>query len=525
MQPPTCLMSVLVAAAIGCGGEGAGVVDAGHDPDGGRGDVVDGAVPEPPGALCDSPVALVDTSSPDHVIGDGTPQSCTEEALAAAVADGGIITFSCGGDPFTLTVTAPLVATDDTVIDGGGLITLSGANSTRILMLDSGFDVDTPLLTVQRLTFRDGQSQAGGDDTAVGGGAIYRDGGSLTIIDSTFMNNHAPATGQDVAGGAVYGFGGGAITVAGSVFVGNEASNGGAIGALQSDLTILNTTLSDNAATGSGGNPGDGGTGGAIYQDGVDERTVVCGSQLTDNHAGAIGGALFRVSNTHDGTFAMDRTTVSHNEVADADKSLAGGMYLQGLDITITASTIADNRAGFGGGIWLGQDSTVSMENDTIAGNDAFISHGGGLWLAGEPSGTIVNCTIANNRSSSSEGLAGAIFGAGLTLKNTIIAGQTVGTPYSAISCDAEHGEGGGNLQWPVEHAMGGSDDPDALCSPEIMVADALLGDLGDHGGPTATLVPAAKSPAIGAGHDCPATDQRGQVRAEPCTSGAVEAE
>jgi hypothetical protein len=31
-----------------------------------------------------------DTSAPDHVIGDGTPASCTSDAVVAAVAEGGI---------------------------------------------------------------------------------------------------------------------------------------------------------------------------------------------------------------------------------------------------------------------------------------------------------------------------------------------------------------------------------------------------------------------------------------------------
>jgi hypothetical protein len=119
------------------------------------------------------------------------------------------------------------------VLDGGGLVTLSGGGSSRILLLDSGFDTPTPRLVVQRLTFRDGKSPATGADTAQGGAAIHRDGGSLTVLDSVFDGNHAPATGQDVAGGAIYGFGGGDTLVAGSTFTGNPASDGRAIGSLQ----------------------------------------------------------------------------------------------------------------------------------------------------------------------------------------------------------------------------------------------------------------------------------------------------
>jgi hypothetical protein len=502
-------IALVLVALAGCDGAGAGGGEDGNDRDGG--------LPPAPDPLCEAPLALVDTSRPDRVVGDGSAASCTEAALQSAVAAGGVITFACGDAAHAITVTAPLRATVETVLDGGGLVTLDGGGATRILELDSGFDVDTPTLTVQRLGFVDGRSGgAGGDDTARGGGAIYRDGGSLVVIDSIFQGNHAPATGQDVAGGAIYGFGGGAIVVIGSTFAGNGASNGGAIGGLQSDLTVVNSTLVANQASGSGGNPGNGGTGGAIYQDGIGEATTICGTTLEGNRAGAIGGALFRVSNTGDGSFVMERSAVLGNAVAEADTSLAGGMYLQGVAISIAASTVASNRAGFGGGLWLGQGATVDLRNVTVAGNEAFTSHGGGLWLAGEPTGTILNCTIADNAASGSGSLAGAIFGGapGLTLRNTLIARQSADLA-SLAGCDARHGDGGGNLQWPD---LGGD-----RCTTDVGLADPRLGELGDHGGPTPTLVPAAGSPAIGAATGCPPTDQRGEPRGEPCTSGAVE--
>src|SRR6266480_2589129 len=50
--------------------------------------------------------AAVDTSHPTRVIGDGTPASCTSAAVVAAVAAGGVITFSCGPSPVTITMTA-----------------------------------------------------------------------------------------------------------------------------------------------------------------------------------------------------------------------------------------------------------------------------------------------------------------------------------------------------------------------------------------------------------------------------------
>lgn len=487
---PTLL---LVTMVLGCGGAGEG----------------GGPDAAPPSATCDAP-ALVDTATPTTVVGDGSAGSCTEAALRAAAAAGGVITFACGAAPLTLAVTAPIVATAETVIDGGGRITLDGGGATRILYLDSGYDQPTPRLTVQRLAFRRGQAPATGADTAQGGGAIYRDGGSLTVIDCSFDDNHAPATGQDVAGGAIYGFGGGDTIVAGSTFTGNSASDGGAIGSLNADLTIVNSRFTGNAATGTGGNPGDGGAGGALYMDGRDERTSLCGVTIADNTAGAIGGGVFRVSNDHTGSFAMDRTTVDHNAVTASGEGNAGGLYLEGLALAITASTISRNQAFYNGGIWINAGA-AELTNVTIAGNVATGSNGGGVWLGNGPTGTMRNCTIADNHATADGQVAGAIFGGGMTLVNTIVAGNSA---MYRPSCDGARADGSGDLQWP----------DGSLCTTGPLVADPLLGALGDNGGPTATMAPAAGSPAIGLGTGCPPTDQRGRPRGEPCTAGAVEA-
>lgn len=483
---------------IACGGGGGGTD--------GPGSTVDAAVPV---ARCEHP-PLADVSSPTATVGDGTAASCTEAALRQAASGGGTIVFACGSAPVTITVTSPITVTKETVIDGGGTVTLGGGGTSRILYLDSDYNTRTPRLTVQRLTFRDGKSPATGEDTARGGGAIYRDGGSLTVLDCAFENNHAPATGQDVAGGAIYGFGGGETVIVGSTFTNNAASDGGAVGSLNGDLTVINSTFANNAATGTGGNPGNGGCGGALYMDGGDEATSLCGVTIRDNTAGAIGGGVFRVSNDNSGSFAMDRSTVDRNKVTPTDDGNAGGLYLQGLALTITASTISRNEAFYNGGIWI-NTCTVQMTNVTIAENTAFGSNGGGMWLGNTPTGTLKNCTIANNHSTAANQIAGAIFGEGLTLVNTLIANNTaMYTP----SCETKRTGGSGNLQWPNS----------ALCTTDPTVADPMLGALGDNGGDTETLVPASGSPAKGIATDCPPTDQRGKPRPEPCTAGAVEA-
>ncbi|HEX7489402.1 MAG TPA: right-handed parallel beta-helix repeat-containing protein [Anaeromyxobacteraceae bacterium] len=491
-----CHLALLAALALACASSPPG--SSKHSAD-----------PGPPPVTCAVPVQLQDVSQPSAVVGDGTPGSCTMAALQAAASGGGTIVFRCGSAPATITVSSPIVFKKETVLDGAGLVTLSGGGTSRILHLDSAYDQAGPRLVVQRLTFRDGSSPRNGDDTAVGGGAIYRDGGSLTVIDCAFLDNRAPWPGQDIAGGAIYGFGGGETVIVGSRFAGNMASNGGAVGSLNGDLTLVNTTFTGNTAAGTGGNPGQGGCGGAVYMDGGHEHTTLCGVTIASNLAGGLGGGFFRVSNDATGAFTMDRSSVDSNKVTPAGAGNAGGLYLQGLQLTVTNSTVSRNQAFYNGGMWI-TGGQVQLTNVTVAENTAFGSNGGGLWLSGSPAGTLLNCTIANNRATGKDVVAGAIFGGGLTLQNTLVAGN--GAMWRP-GCDVTHGDGGGNLQWPSG----------ASCTASPTVADPGLGLLGDHGGPTETLVPDPASSAVLRGSGCPATDQRGRLRGTPCTAGAVE--
>jgi len=203
------------------------------------------------------------------------------------------------------------------------------------------------------------------------------------------------------------------------------------------------------------------------------------------------------------------RSAVDHNVVTASSDGNAGGLYLEGLALLITNSTISRNEAFYNGGIWINA-CAAEITNVTIAENTATGSNGGGVWLGNGPTGTLLNCTIANNHSTADGQVAGGIFGDGLTLVNTLVAGNTaMYTP----TCSTTRPDGSGNLQWP-----GGS-----LCTADPLIADPQLGALGDNGGDTETMVPAAASPARALGTGCPPTDQRGTPRSEPCTAGAVE--
>jgi hypothetical protein len=479
-------------------------------------------------AVCVAPIDLADVGQPTTVVGNGTPASCTESAFAAAVAAGGVVTFACGPDPVTIPITSPkAVITLDTVIDGGGLVTLDGGNASRILSVPSSFERGWPTLTVQRLRFVRGNStNVAGGDTSRGGGAIWVLGGSLRVVDSIFEDNRGPATGQDVAGGAIYSVGSGSVDVVRSTFTDNTASSGGAIGVLHADLSITDTTIEGNGATGTGGNPGNGGNGGGIYSDGNDQVESLCRVTLVSNHANVHGGAFFRVSNNGVGPMRIEQTNVLANWTIDVSPASAGGMYLQGVQIELLDSTVAGNQSRYAGGMFIGPSgTTVDFENVTIAENTALSGLAGGMAISGGVTGTIRNATIARNAAPGPVAFAGATTGGGgVVLANSVVQDSVAGNAWNPISCLAAFVEGGGNLQWPVQRASGQSDVPGALCSPSVNVADTELGALAWNGGMTLTILPGPDAIAAGLGADCPATDQRGLPRPPSgCTAGAVE--
>jgi hypothetical protein len=269
----------------------------------------------------------------DHVVGHGTPGSCTSQAVVQAVAAGGVIAFSCGPRPVTIVMTATAKVRNTSakvVLDGGGLVTLSGGGVRRILYLDTCDPAQTwttshcqdqaaPALTVENITFADGNSTGQLYDGG-GGGAIFDRGGQLTVIDARFTGNRCDSTGPDLGGAAIRAlsqYASRAVEVTGSTFTGGVCSNGGALSSIGVSWVITGSTFTGNRAIGDGANPAQagtpgGGSGGAIYTDGDDYTVTVDGSVITGNSAREGGGALFFVSDDKTGTL-----TIEHSELRD----------------------------------------------------------------------------------------------------------------------------------------------------------------------------------------------------------------
>jgi hypothetical protein len=281
----------------------------------------------------------VNTSHPNHVIGHGTPASCTSAAVVRAVAVGGIIKFNCGRKPVTIvmTATASVIKTRHRVVlDGGGLVTLSGAGKRRILFSDTcagKWSTDDcvnqpyPQVVVQNITFEDGYNgthQAtctantpacwyGGVD---GGGAIYVEGGQFKAVNSRFIDNRCYTNGPDLGGGAIRAlaqYKNRRVYITGDTFRGGRCSNGGALSSISVQWDVLNSSFSDNKAIGWGANPAasgtpGGGSGGAIYLDGTDDNVLIAGTVMHGNTAREGGGAIFDVVDSGWGSLTLDQS-------------------------------------------------------------------------------------------------------------------------------------------------------------------------------------------------------------------------
>ena len=303
-------------------------------------------------------------AQPARVVGGGTAASCTSRAVVRAVAKGGLITFNCGPAPVTITMQATARVDNRSAfvtLDGGGKVTLSGGGAHRILYMDTCDphqhwttshcqNQARPKLTVENLTFADGNSTGHLIDGG-GGGAIFDRGGQLKVINSTFTGNRCDSHGPDLGGAAIRAlsqYQGRAVQITQSVFRGGRCSNGGALSSIGVSWVIRGSRFTGNRAIGHGANPArpgtdGGGSGGAIYTDGDRYTVRLIGSVISGNLAHEGGGAIFYVSNDHTGTLHITNSTLRHNPSQGFHTAGYPGIFYlgQGTHPIVTGSSLS----------------------------------------------------------------------------------------------------------------------------------------------------------------------------------------
>jgi predicted outer membrane repeat protein len=310
------------------------------------------------------------------------------------------------------------------------------------------------------------------------GGGIYSVG-TLTVVKSTLRNNAArtdPPIGNTSAG-AIYNFGGpgGTVTLTDSTVEDNTAENAGGVYVYyHGSLTVSGSFFKGNSSTFSGG--------------------------------GAIFTSEYTTLNVTDSTFDSNTGNGSGGAIHNSSSSIA----------KVTNSTLLGNSGLYGGAIY--DDNSLTVANSTFSGNSS-TNGGGGIYEDGGAL-TMTNSTLAGNSSTSGNGLDLYNSGGSGTLKNNILASS------AGANCGgtASFTDGGHNLD------KGNSCGFTAAGSQ--VNTDPLLDSLADNGGPTQTMALLASSPAIDAGDDavCAAApvnnlDQRGVIRpqGDHCDIGAYE--
>jgi hypothetical protein len=262
-------------------------------------------------------------------------------------------------------------------IEGPGAASLTVARSSNLGTPDfSIFTVDAKVEA--KLV---GLKITGGNAGSGNGGGVDNSG-NLTLANSTIDNNSASGT------ASIYGGGGGIF------------NNGGTV-------TLTNSTITDNSSASWGG--------------GIDNEaggTVTVTSSTIDNNSSRLGGGGivnggFGATNPG-GTVTVTNSTIANNSVTTTFADGGGGIDSEiAASLTIINSTIAANKSATGGGGINNFQGTVTVNNSTIDNNSA-ANGGGGIVNAGTetvdnlaiPFGMleVTNSTISHNSASGSGG-------------------------------------------------------------------------------------------------------------------------
>ncbi len=450
--------------------------------------------------LADAPDNALSITAQDLVIDASANDQVVVQRPAGATNAFGILYASTTNGSLTI----------DSVTIANGRLTAAQPSGAA---LGAGIASAYTSLTLRHCTVTDNHSETAG--YAAGGGiAVYA--GDLTLIDSTVSNNSVSGNaGASGMGGGVFtrqvigtDIGGNALVVDSRINGNTANGNGGGLH-VGASLTMIESVVSGNTARNGGGMK--------LYR-----TSTLSASTISDNNAAAKGGGILAASGYYGvapALLTINESTLSDNRVTNTSGSRGGAIFSRIGNLSLRNSTLAGNIAatsgfGFGGAIFVEQNThPITLLQTTLAANTA-AERGGGLMIMSSDSGSVtINASLfANTDVPYSGGGNIAVTTGGITI------------------------EGSGNLVYPGTPAAG--DLINAAFTIPPGNGDPLLSPLADNGGPTLTLLPGAGSAAINAlaatGGACATPlDQRGLIRPDPasanvsptpCDIGAVEA-
>jgi hypothetical protein len=222
---------------------------------------------------------------------------------------------------------------------------------------------------------------SGGGGVSVNNGAIFTlEGGTISGNTVQSSEDWCDGGGVEVRVGATFTMSGGTITS--NTAIGGKGANGGGVDISDdSTFTMEGGTISGNTAKGGEGANGGGvfiGDGSTFTMEGgtISGNTVQSGG---DNNAN--GGGVFIGGGS---TFTMEGGTISGNTAKGVTAYSGGGgvsVNNAGSLFTMTSGIISGNTAqsgggAVGGGVWVNDDATFTMEDGMIYGS-ALVANAG----------------------------------------------------------------------------------------------------------------------------------------------------
>ena len=313
------------------------------------------------------------------------------------------------------TVTIHLAETDSSVpysYSAGYLLDSSGVNLTLVSdgsgtsrAVFDGSGMTTSILTIPN---QDNVTITGVDfknGNAVNGGAIsigdYSDGGNLTVVNSTFTNNAASGNGGAID--AADRWGSASLSIVNSTFTNNIAGvNGGAIDigdfSGRGSLSLVGSHFTNNSTTLGNGGAIDAADGEDNYAPGSAEVTIAS-TVFTSNVANDCGGAITS-ANGGLGTLDISNSLLTNN----TSQRGTGGAISAGdgsgsiSTLNVDTSIFAGNNSGdFGGAIANGDNFATSARATIMrSGFAGNVASGSGAH-GGHEGGAISNGTYGGH--------------------------------------------------------------------------------------------------------------------------------
>jgi predicted outer membrane repeat protein len=293
-----------------------------------------------------------------------------------------------------------------------------------------------------------GTGSAFGGAIMIDDGSGYGSGAGILGTALTFTGNTAASTSGDTAGGAIYNGSSGVLTLSSSTLNANHAnvragytgtqSGGGAIfdSSCGSGSVISGTSFAGNVAANS--------QGGAFYNNS-------CGDSFTNdrfvgNHAtGTVGASDASSAEGTGGALSLyDTSQVINSYIANNTADLFGGGIYSDDSQRIVGVTVTGNKAPTGAGFYTDANGDYVI-NSAIVDNVGTgpSSQAAGVFVSDNLN--IASSTIVGNRAASAPGIEVTSSKGNVTLRNSLVAGNFLGSGSLESDCSGAFSSNGGN--------------------------------------------------------------------------------